>query len=406
MANIELLAPAGDFEKLKTAFYYGADAVYIGGKAMSLRALAGNFSDEEIVKAVKYAHDLGKKLYVTVNIFAKNADMDYAERYFKFLESLNIDGAIISDPGLIYLAKKVAPNLKINLSTQANTLNKMAVEFWQSLGVKRVILARELSFNEILEIHKHCPYMEIETFIHGAMCISYSGRCLLSNYLNGRDSNRGACVQACRWEYELREKNKGGDYLTISEDERGTYILNSKDLNLLDYIDELVSSGVISFKIEGRMKSEYYLATVINAYRRAIDEYLKVGKAYKDNPLFYNELLKTAHRDFTTAYFLGSNDKTVNYDDSQSKGTHKYIANVIEPNKNLDYAVIEMRNRFKVGDMLEVLSPSTSFNQIITVDRMETLSGEVITDAKLVQQKIRLYTSVPLYAGDMLRIKV
>ena len=212
---------------------------------MSLRALAGNFSDEEIVKAVKYAHDLGKKLYVTVNIFAKNVDMDYAERYFKFLESLNIDGAIISDPGLIYLAKKVAPNLKINLSTQANTLNKMAVEFWQSLGVKRVILARELSFNEILEIHKHCPDMEIETFIHGAMCISYSGRCLLSNYLNGRDSNRGACVQACRWEYELREKNKGGDYLTISEDERGTYILNSKDLNLLDYIDELVSSGEI-----------------------------------------------------------------------------------------------------------------------------------------------------------------
>lgn len=406
MANIELLAPAGDFEKLKTAFYYGADAVYIGGKAMSLRALAGNFSDEEIAKAVEYAHSLNKKLYVTVNIFAKNFDLEYAEKYFKYLESLNIDGAIISDPGLIYLATKVAPNLKINLSTQANTLNKMSVEFWQKIGVQRVILARELSFNEIAEIHVHCPDMEIETFIHGAMCISYSGRCLLSNYLNGRDSNRGACVQACRWEYEIREKNKGGDFLTMSEDERGTYILNSKDLNLLDYIDELVTAGVISFKIEGRMKSEYYLATVINAYRRAIDGYLANGKDYKLNTLYQNELLKTAHRDFTTAYFLGANDKTVNYDDSQSKGTHKYIANVIESNENRDYAVIEMRNRFKVGDELEVLSPSNSFNKIIKVEKMESIKGDEILDAKLVQQKIRFYTDVPLYAGDMLRIKM
>ena len=245
----ELLAPAGDFEKLKTAFYYGADAAYIGGKTMSLRALAGNFTDEEIVKATKYAHSLCKKIYVTVNIFAKNADLGFAEKYFKFLEMTGIDGVIISDPGLIYLCRKVAPGLSVNLSTQANTLNKAAVEFWKEVGVKRVILARELSYKEIKEIHEACPDVEIETFIHGAMCISYSGRCLLSNYLNGRDSNRGACVQACRWEYEVREKNKGGDYLTVEEDDRGTYIFNSKDLNLIDEIDKLIDSGVISFKI-------------------------------------------------------------------------------------------------------------------------------------------------------------
>lgn len=401
----ELLAPAGDFEKLKTAFYYGADAAYIGGKTMSLRSLAGNFTDEEIVKATKYAHSLCKKIYVTVNIFAKNADLGFAEKYFKFLERTGIDGAIISDPGLIYLCRKVAPRLSVNLSTQANTLNKAAVEFWKEVGVKRVILARELSYKEIKEIHEACPDVEIETFIHGAMCISYSGRCLLSNYLNGRDSNRGACVQACRWEYEVREKNKGGDYLTVEEDDRGTYIFNSKDLNLIDEIDKLIDSGVISFKIEGRMKSEYYLATVINAYRRAIDAYYVCGAKYKDDDLFNNELIKTAHRAFTKAYFYGSNDKTVNYTDSQSKGTRKFIATVVIGNENSDYAVIEMRNRFKKGDELEVLSPSDSFNKIIRVERMENTDGESIEDAKIVQQKIKLYTSVPLFAGDMLRIK-
>ncbi len=403
--KIELLAPAGDFEKLKTAFYYGADAVYVGGKSMSLRALAGNFTEDEIVEATAYAHALGKKIYVTVNIFAKNADLAFAEEYFKFLEKTGVDGAIIADPGLIYICRKVAPNLAVNISTQANTLNKASVEFWKNIGVKRVILARELSVKEIGEIHASCPDVEIETFIHGAMCISYSGRCLLSNYLNGRDSNRGACVQACRWEYEVREKNKGGDYLTVSEDECGTYIFNSKDLNLIDEIDKLDSAGVVSFKIEGRMKSEYYLATVINAYRRAIDEYYKVGAEYKNNTLFNEELKKTAHRAFTKAYFYGPNDSTVNYNDSQSKGSMRFIASVTEPNENLSYAVIEMRNRFRVGDELEVLSPTDSFNKKITVTRMESMDGEVIEDAKIVQQKIKLYTDVPLCSGDILRQK-
>lgn len=403
MNKIELLSPAGDMNKLKTAFYFGADAVYIGGKNFSLRALAGNFSNEEIVEAVEFAHSIGKKVYVTVNIFGRNDDIAQAEEYFKFLESAKVDGAIVSDTGLIYLARECAPNLSINLSTQANTLNYKTVEFWKNHGLKRVILARELSLEEIKTISEKNKDIEIETFIHGAMCISYSGRCLLSDYRTGRSSNRGECVQACRWHYEIREKDSECGYLEMEEDERGTYIMNSKDLNLLDYIDELADAGVCSFKIEGRMKSEYYLATVVNAYRRALDAYYEKGKEYKENTLYQTELKKTAHREFTTAYITGYNDRTVNYEDSQSKGTHKFIANVLEGNEGRDYALVEMRNRFIKGDMLEVLSPSKSFNRIIKVDRLEDEKGNVIEDAKLVQQRIKLYTDIPLFKGDILR---
>ncbi len=405
MNKIELLSPAGDMEKLKTAFYYGADAVYIGGKSLSLRALAGNFSDEEIVSATEYAHSLGKKVYVTVNIFAKNGDMEMAEKNFKFLESAGVDGVIVSDPGLIYLAKQVAPNLAINVSTQANTLNYKTVEFWKQMGVKRVILARELSVAEIKEIHQRVPDMEIETFIHGAMCISYSGRCLLSDYRTGRKSNRGECVQACRWNYEIRERGSNGEYMEIEEDERGTYILNSKDLNLIDYIAELADAGVCSFKIEGRMKSEYYLATVVNAYRRALDEFYKAGAEYKNNALFNEELLKTAHRDFTTAYLLGENERTVNYNDSQSKGTHKFIAQVLGYNSDEKYALVEMRNRFKKGDVLEVLSPSDNLNKTIDVNLLKDEKDQLVEDAKIVQQKLKLYTDIKLSKGDILRVK-
>lgn len=403
--HLELLAPAGDMSKLKTAFYFGADAVYIGGKAFSLRALAGNFTNEEILEAVEFAHNLNKKVYVTVNIFARNYDIDDAKEYFKFLEGAKIDGAIISDVGLISLCREVAPSLNVNVSTQANTLNYKAVEFYKNLGVKRVILARELSFKEIKEIRERVKDIEIETFIHGAMCISYSGRCLLSDYRTGRSSNRGACVQACRWNYEIREKGADTPFMEMEQDERGTYILNSKDLCLISSIKEMDEAGICSFKIEGRMKSEYYLATVINAYRRAIDAYYSCGEKYKDNPLFLQEVEKTAHREFTTAYALGENDRTVNYDDSQSKGTHKFIAFVLEGNENKDYALIEMRNRFIVGDELEVLSPSESFNKTIKVEKMENLSGEEVSDAKNVQEKLKLYTKVKLSFGDMLRIK-
>lgn len=402
MKRAELLAPAGDFEKLKTAFYFGADAAYVGGKNFSLRAQAGNFTDGELAEAVKYAHGLGRKLYVAVNILARNADLAPAEKYFRFLESAGADGAIVSDIGLIALARRAAPTLNINVSTQANITNAETVRFFSGLGVKRVILARELSLKEVAEIHRACPEVELEAFVHGAMCISYSGRCLLSNYLNGRDGNRGECVQACRWNYELRERNKGGGWLGVEEDGRGTYILNSKDLNMIDYLGEMLESGVVSLKIEGRMKSPYYIATVVNAYRRALDAYCAEGKSYRENPLFRSELRKTAHRDFTTAYMLGDNAETVSYADSQSKGEKKFAASVLAAEDGR--ALIEMRNRFKTGDVLEVLSPRETLNEKIIAERLEDTDGMPVSDAKFVQQKLWLYTPVKLSAGDILRM--
>lgn len=402
MNKPELLAPAGNFSKLKTAVYYGADAVYIGGKSFSLRALSDNFTDEEIARAVEYAHGKNVKVYVTVNIFAKNSDFDKAKEYFKFLYSVGVDAVLITDIGLIDLCKEVAPKLPIHLSTQANTLNKYAVRAWKNYGLERVVLARELSLAEIAEIREFVPDIELEAFAHGAMCISYSGRCLLSNYLNGRDSNRGECVQACRWSYELREKNKGGEYFPIEEDERGSYILNSKDLNMISHIDEMVDAGVISLKIEGRMKSEYYLATVINAYRRAIDECCKIGDKYKENSMFYDELIKTSHRAFTTAYTLGDNFDTVNYSDSQSVGEKQFIA-VVTKGTAGGYTEIEMRNRFKKSDVLEILSPSDNFNKTFVVNEMYDEDGNEIVDAKIVQQKIRIKCEYDLREGDILR---
>lgn len=401
MNKVELLAPAGNFSKLKTAIYYGADAVYIGGKNFSLRELSDNFTDDEIADAVMYAHARNVKIYVTVNIFARNNDFEKAAAYFRFLYNAGVDAVLITDIGLIDLCKEVAPGLSIHLSTQANTLNKYSVKAWQNYGLKRVVLARELSLGEVGEIHSFVPGMELETFVHGAMCISYSGRCLLSNYLNGRDANRGECVQACRWSYELRERNKGGEYYPIEEDGRGTYILNSKDLNMINHIDELIAAGVVSLKIEGRMKSEYYLATVVNAYRRAIDEYYKIGDKYKKNTMFYDELTKTNHRAFTTAFNLGKNPDTINLQDSQSAGSKQFAAIVTDCVD--DVVTVEMRNRFRRGDVLEILSPSENFNKTFTVGKMIDENGDIVEDAKMVQQKLKLEIGLNLSAGDILR---
>lgn len=404
MKKIELLAPAGNFSKLKTALYFGADAVYVGGKSFSLRSFADNFTIDELSEAVKYTHDRNKKIYVTVNIYAKNSDLKQAEEYFAKLDALNVDGLIISDPGLFTIAKKFAPNTDLHISTQANTLNKYSAKFWADLGAKRIILARELSLNEIKEIREYLPKdIELEAFVHGAMCISFSGRCLLSDYFSNRPSNRGACVQACRWNYEIRESSKGGQFYPIEEDKNGTYILNSKDLNMIEHIDKMVSSGICSFKIEGRMKSEYYLATIINAYRLAVDSYLEFGSKYKENPLFFNEVTKTNHRAFTTCYCLGDNNKTVNYFDTQSVGSRTFIASVLDYDEESKTAKIEMRNRFKVGDILEVLSPSESFNKTIKVETLTDEKGIALDDAKIVQQILYLKTDIKLQAGDILR---
>ncbi len=404
MNKLELLAPAGDFEKLKTAFYFGADAAYVGGKSLTLRAYAGNFDDAEMERAVKYAHERGKKLYVAVNILARNADLAKAAEYFAFLQSIGADGTIVSDLGLMNVLKKAAPKLPLHVSTQASALNAETVKFYADLGAKRVVLARELSLEETAQIHAYVPETELEAFAHGAMCIAYSGRCLLSSYFTGRDSNRGECAQPCRWSYELRERGSDGAYFPVEEDGRGTYILNSKDLNMADHLDEMAKSGITSFKVEGRMKSSYYIATVINAYRRAIDAFLAEGAEYKKNPLFQGELVKTAHRAFTVAYALGKREDTVNTEDSQSRGERKFVATVLEYDGQRGRALIEMRNRFGKGDILEVLSPHDTLNERIRVEGLTDEDGNEVADAKIVQQKLWLHTDVRLSAGDILRM--
>lgn len=395
MKKVELLAPAGNFAKLKTAFYFGADAAYIGGKSFSLRSFADNFDEEGLKNAIELAHSLNKKVYITANIFARNYDLKQLEEYFALLYKLGADAAIISDSGVFYAAKKAAPDLAVHISTQANLTNKYAVKFWKEQGATRAILARELSLNEIKEIHDFVPDIELEAFVHGAMCISYSGRCLLSDYLSGRPSNRGECVQACRWNYSIKKHDLGADsgYLDMEEDDRGTYILNSKDLNMSAHLDEMISSGVCSFKIEGRMKSEYYLATVINAYRRCIDGGF--------NETVERELTTAAHRDYTTAYALGENHSTVNYTDSQAKGDCDYIGNVVGADG--DKVKVEMRSRFAKGDKLEVLSPDGNFSKEFTVTAARKSDGEEVDDCKLVQEIYTLDCPYKLHKGDILR---
>ncbi len=398
MIKSELLAPAGNRAKLSTAFHFGADAAYVGGKQFSLRTFADNFSFDELEEAVKFAHSLGKKIYVTANIFAKNADFVAFEEYFKHLERIGVDAVIVSDPGVVYFVKKYTPKLQIHLSTQANTTNKYAVKFWQETGVSRVILARELSIKEISEIKQFNPDVELESFVHGAMCISYSGRCLLSDYLDGRSSNRGACVQSCRWKYEVRAlnpTNKETGWLPLEQDEKGTFIFNSKDLNMLRHLTEMEGAGVSSFKIEGRMKSGYYLATVINAYRRYMN-----GGALE---ISEEELLRVAHREYTTAYAFGENNQTVNYTDSQSKGDYKYVADVLDYENG--FAKLEMRNRFKQGDTLEILSSDENFAKSFIAEEIYDCKGERVDDAKLVQGVYMVKCPYAVKRGDYIRKK-
>lgn len=398
MIKAELLAPAGNYEKFLAALRFGADAVYVGAKSFSLRAFADNFTLEELQKATETAHALHKKIYVTANVFAKNEDFPALKTFFQNLEKIGVDAAIVSDVGAVYVAKQVAPNLCLHLSTQANTTNKYAVKFWKELGVSRVVLARELSIAEIAEIHEFVPDMELECFVHGAMCISYSGRCLLSDYLDGRSSNRGACVQACRWQYEIRAVNspkENGEWLELQQDERGAYVLNSKDLNMLAHLQALENAGVCSFKIEGRMKSAYYLATVINAYRRFMD-----GAPYET---MQGELSAVAHREYTTAYALGKNAETVNYADSQSKGTYLYVADVLDGGAG--QVRVEMRNRFQKGDVLEVLSWDETFAKPFVVDKIVGSDGEETDDAKWVQAIYTVNCPYAVPKGAYLRRK-
>ena len=408
MSKLEILAPAGDIEKLKTAYYFGADACYFAGKKWGLRAFSENFGNDELREYIEYAHSLGKKAYITVNIQAHNSDFQGLDDYLRYLEQIGADAVIVSDAGVMSLCKQVAPKLPIHLSTQACATNKYSAKFWADAGASRIILARELSIEEIKEIREYLPAnIELEAFVHGAMCISYSGRCLLSNYLTGRDSNRGACVQACRWEYYITEKsrkdNGQGEEYQIQQDERSTYILNSKDLCMVNYLDRLADAGVTSFKIEGRMKSPYYVANVVNTYRRAVDLLENNPNEYHIDPKRVEELEKCSHRRFTTGFFLHEEDREYSLS-SQPVSTYDFVAQVVGESQD-GYATIEQRNRFRVGDEIEILSPRDTFDKIFVVEEMYNMDGERVDDAMLVQQQLKIKCPYELCQGDILRKK-
>lgn len=403
--KIELLAPAGDKEKLETALHFGADAVYFAGKNYGLRAMSSNFTNEEMRDAVEKIHSLGKKAYVTLNVYAHNKDFDGLEEYLKFLEEIHVDAVLVSDLGILSFIKAKAPNLPIHISTQANTTNKFSVAFYEKLGAERVVLARELSLEEIDQIHKANPNIELEIFVHGAMCISYSGRCLLSNYLTGRDANHGECVQACRWKYYITEEKRLDKHFEIQEDDRGAYIMNSKDLCLIEYLDKIIDAGVFSLKVEGRMKSPYYVGTVINAYRRAIDLYFECkekNKPFKVPQKLLKELEKASHREFTTGFVVDKDELRQNFKTNAQEQSSKFVAIVkqVEDGKIL----VEQRNKFVVGDKLEILSSGDAFLKTINITKMEDKNNKPITEAKDVCAPVWIYTKIKnIQPNDILR---
>lgn len=399
--HIELLAPAGNMEKLKTAFHFGADAVYLAGKRYGLRAFADNFTDEQIAEAVNYAHNLGKKVYVTLNIFAHNPDFDDLKDYLKVLENAQVDAVLVSDVGMFSFVKQNC-NVPIHISTQANTTNKHAVKFWTEQGAERVVLAREVNLKEVANIHDFCPQTELEIFVHGAMCISYSGRCLMSNYLTNRDSNGGACVQACRWAWEVREVGRD-DYMPVMEDERGTYIFNSKDMNMLAHLPQIINAGVVSLKIEGRMKSPFYVATVVNAYRRALDAIAKDEFTEQLICQLNLELDKASHRAYTTGFYFDEQETRQYYPSSRAVEEYKFIAVVKEVGDG--YVVVEQRNKFVVGETLETLSVTKDTNKQFTVDYALDEKGNQVEVCNKVQQLLKINCPFHLAVGDILRKK-
>lgn len=396
---MELLAPAGDKNKLIMAINYGADAVYMASKRFGLRTFAGNFDMDELKWAVDYVHSFNKKIYITVNIIPHDSDLEGLDEYIMALDKMGVDAVIVADLGVISIIKRVAPNLAIHVSTQANITNTETALFYASLGVKRIILARELSFDEIIQMRARLSKdVEIEAFCHGAMCISYSGRCLLSTFMTGRDANRGACVQACRWQYEINEVNKSEKY-PIEEDRHGTYILNSQDMCMIKYLDKLQEAGIASIKIEGRMKSEYYVANVVNAYRMALN-YLQNNKSYDLPNEIEEEVYKSSHRQYGTGFYFGR--ATQNLQTSMPESNCDFVAVVLESSKDKK-AMVEMRNRFAKGEELELLSPGR-IGEPIKILKIEDEDGE-IEDCKKVQQKVIITTDKSLKQYDIIRRK-
>ena len=398
----ELLAPAGNMEKCKIALRYGADAVYLGGKMFGLRAFANNFSIEEIAEAAAYAHGLGKKVYVTVNIFAHNEDLARLPDYLLELQQAGVDALLISDLGVWNVARQTVPEMPLHVSTQANTSNWAAVQAWKALGAERVVLARELSLEEIREIGTRTD-VELEAFVHGAMCISYSGRCLLSNYFTGRDANKGACTHPCRWKYSVVEEKRPGEYLPVYENERGTYIFNSKDLCMIEHIPDLIDAGIDSYKIEGRMKTALYVATVARTYRKAIDDYLESPEKYEANMPWYLEQIKSCtYRQFTTGFFYGKpSEETQIYDNNTYEKGYTYLGIVGAPNEKGLYRM-EQRNKFSVGEQIEIMKPNGD-NVLATVLALVDEDGNEMESCPHPQQVFYVKLSETPDEFDILR---
>ncbi|MCL2225836.1 MAG: U32 family peptidase [Defluviitaleaceae bacterium] len=403
---IELLSPAGDLERLKVAFEYGADAVYVGGKVMSMRAKARNFSEAEMETGIKYAHEIGKKVYVAVNICAHNSDFTGLDEYLNWLEKIGADAVLVSDPGVFMLAKNTT--LDIHISTQANVTNYASAAFWRDLGARRFVAARELSLGEIKEISERAPNIEIEAFVHGAMCMAYSGRCLISNFLNERDANRGECSQPCRFNYAFHEgvcvEEKTGETFPVYENERGTYIFNSKDLCMIGHIDDLIGAGVRSLKIEGRMKTEYYVGAVTKIYREALNDFAESPTLYKSKiPHYKSELEKVGNRGYTTGFFYGKMSGTDHDYIGENQATSQNFTAMIESyDPNTKMCLIEQRNKFQKGDTVEILrAKAPNFTQ--TVENMHDEDGAEITSAPHPKQKIYLKVNEPVAKYDMIR---
>ena len=417
MRKPELLIPASSLEVLKTAVLFGADAVYIGGEAFGLRAKAKNFSKEEMKQGIEFAHDHGVRVHVTANILAHNGDLDGARDYFRELKDMRPDALIIADPGMFTLAREICPEIDIHISTQANNTNYMTYLFWNKLGAKRVVSARELSLKEIREIREKIPEdMEIESFIHGAMCISYSGRCLLSSFFTGRDANQGACTHPCRWKYAVMEEKRPGEYFPVYENDRGTYIFNSKDLCMIEHIPEMIDAGIDSFKIEGRMKTALYVATVARTYRKAIDDYLESEEKYRANMEWYRaEIAKCTYRQFTTGFYFGKPDEDTQIYDSNTyvneyiylgivEEVKPYVEDTAETGKKYSTVRIEQRNKFCVGDEIEIMKPDGR-NVEVKVLSMKTQAGEAVESAPHPQQILYVGLSGQANQFDLLRVQ-
>lgn len=402
---IELLAPAGNIEKLKSAILYGADAVYLAGKDYGLRAFSGNFSKKEINEAVIYSHSKDVKVYVTINIFGHPDDFLGLEEYISFLYKCGVDAVIVSDPGIFSVVRKIAPNLEIHISTQASVTNALAAQFWHKAGAKRIVLARELTLDEIINIRKEISEeIELEAFVHGAMCMAYSGRCLLSNYFTGRDANKGECAQPCRWKYTLQEEKRPQMPIEAFQDEKGTYFMNSKDLCMVEHIPELIKSGISSFKIEGRMRGVFYVSTVTKAYREAIDSYYLDPEGYIFDPEIMESLTKTVHREFDTGFYFTrpGMDAKISYDETYIKEA-KVAGIILEYDSTNKRAIIEQRNKIFEGDKLEVVSPRGKHFEIRAKD-LKDCKGNSINSTPHPKMKYSISMRIPAVNGSFIRI--